>query len=539
MTPNFQSSTDQSSIRSNENNDCWCKLVADNYQRIVLSVISFDIPAYDKNCTHSGLYLQSDRKRNKECTHLHQQHYYISSSKILYLNYYSKSMQSDKNNEKRGSSDFWIIYEASDGKSKIRMKCGDTDEVRPFDFTRYVYLTSTSDPTAQYKKAKYTTRLSTLTSTTTASITSKIPQISSTEEIQILTYEDLNLNDSNEVLSKFDWFKNSSRKNVGNETPDSNSVIINDVYLSLNSEIDQIIDKETSTTKKVTALLLTTTTPILPLSTMNTSEVKINNISKINNKKVLISKFNHTINKIALDKVHNKTKQMSNNNRLNISSLFKEFFRNKFNKLTTTFISTTPNHTSTTTTTTTTITTTITTTSTTSTTTTTHITKRKPIYWLLTNNSPVAWSNKISSTDFSSTTELTTVYYSTQNKTISSPSKSMNKYSTNINYQKFFSILFQNRHQGKNNRTTKYYYKTNKKTTPYTLTTSITTTSTSPIILSTLTTSIKIIDAEIENNSTEFMSSVRGSDENQKYSLNQDGRLNRVTDRNRRINKKG
>lgn len=31
---------------------------------------------------------------------------------------------------------FWII-KASDGKSKIHLKCGDTDEVRPSDFTRF------------------------------------------------------------------------------------------------------------------------------------------------------------------------------------------------------------------------------------------------------------------------------------------------------------------------------------------------------------------------------------------------------------------
>lgn len=83
--------------------DCWCKLVADNNQRIVLSVISFQLFPYDPLCTETGLYLQSDRKRSKECTFLQQGHYYISSSKNLYLNFYSKRPIV------RGG--FWIIYE--------------------------------------------------------------------------------------------------------------------------------------------------------------------------------------------------------------------------------------------------------------------------------------------------------------------------------------------------------------------------------------------------------------------------------------------
>lgn len=83
--------------------DCWCKLVADNNQRIVLSVITFQLFPYDPLCTETGLYLQSDRKRSKECTFLQQGHYYISSSKNLYLNFYSKRPIV------RGG--FWIIYE--------------------------------------------------------------------------------------------------------------------------------------------------------------------------------------------------------------------------------------------------------------------------------------------------------------------------------------------------------------------------------------------------------------------------------------------
>lgn len=85
------------------NEDCWCKLVADNNQRIVLSVISFQLFPYDPTCSEAGLYLQSDHKRSKECTFLQQGHYYISSTRHLYLNFYSK-----KTFERGG---FWIIYE--------------------------------------------------------------------------------------------------------------------------------------------------------------------------------------------------------------------------------------------------------------------------------------------------------------------------------------------------------------------------------------------------------------------------------------------
>ena len=85
------------------NEDCWCKLVADNNQRIVLSVISFQLFPFDPTCSDAGLYLQSDRRRSKECTFLQQGHYYISSSKNLYLNFYSQKPVV------RGG--FWIIYE--------------------------------------------------------------------------------------------------------------------------------------------------------------------------------------------------------------------------------------------------------------------------------------------------------------------------------------------------------------------------------------------------------------------------------------------
>ena len=111
------------------NEDCWCKLSADNNQRIVLSVISFQLYPYDPTCSETGLYLQSERNRSKDCTFLQHGHYYISSSKNLYLNFYSRKPAI--------RAGFWIIYEASDGKSRIRLKCGDTDEVRPAFFTRF------------------------------------------------------------------------------------------------------------------------------------------------------------------------------------------------------------------------------------------------------------------------------------------------------------------------------------------------------------------------------------------------------------------
>ena len=100
--------------------NCWCKLSSDNNQRIVLSVISFQIePKLDKEensnyfdsdtneCLESGLYLQSDNKRSKDCTHLLKNHYYISSSKNLFLNYYSRNTALNKS----GLTAFWIIYE--------------------------------------------------------------------------------------------------------------------------------------------------------------------------------------------------------------------------------------------------------------------------------------------------------------------------------------------------------------------------------------------------------------------------------------------
>jgi hypothetical protein len=120
----------------NEEN-CWCKLSSSNGQRIVLSVISFHLNSkpnqlkkfneeeeqqqqlneYDsKNeigmekseCLEAGLFLQSDHKRSKDCTHLVKDHYYISSSQQLYLNYYSRKAASQVNSLPNG---FWIIYE--------------------------------------------------------------------------------------------------------------------------------------------------------------------------------------------------------------------------------------------------------------------------------------------------------------------------------------------------------------------------------------------------------------------------------------------
>jgi hypothetical protein len=80
-------------------NDCWCKLQSNNRQRILLSIINFNLN--DNNCNQSGLYLQSEQKRSKDCTYLQKRHYYISSSNILYLNF----------NSKKVTEGFWIIYE--------------------------------------------------------------------------------------------------------------------------------------------------------------------------------------------------------------------------------------------------------------------------------------------------------------------------------------------------------------------------------------------------------------------------------------------
>lgn len=131
MCSNVQELSSWGTLRTNDfpdamsfNQNCWCKLSTENnQQRIVLSVISFQMEnKLDKDntnynnylsdldtneCLESGLYLQSDNKRSKDCTHLLKDHYYISSSRNLYLNYYSKNAPSAKS----GLTGFWIIYE--------------------------------------------------------------------------------------------------------------------------------------------------------------------------------------------------------------------------------------------------------------------------------------------------------------------------------------------------------------------------------------------------------------------------------------------
>ena len=59
---------------------------------------------------------------------------------------------------------FLFSFLASDAKSKIRLKCGDTDEVRPADFTRYstvkqtftpyIYEMASSTPIAKFNTSK-------------------------------------------------------------------------------------------------------------------------------------------------------------------------------------------------------------------------------------------------------------------------------------------------------------------------------------------------------------------------------------------------
>ncbi len=170
--------------------NCWCKLSSTNGQRIVLSVISFNLNLkppqnkliaeqpneYDSSelnaekneCTEAGLFLQSDHKRSKDCTRLLKDHYYISSSQHLYLNYFSKKAVSQANSLTNG---FWIIYEgfynfnfnfkiaffsfcicffeASDGESNIHLKCGDTGEARPEEIE--IHLNSTTTTTTTIK----------------------------------------------------------------------------------------------------------------------------------------------------------------------------------------------------------------------------------------------------------------------------------------------------------------------------------------------------------------------------------------------------
>ena len=84
-------------------------------------MITFDIVPLGLNCTESGFYLQSEKKRSKECTNLRRGHYYISSSKQLYINFNSKQASAN--------SAFWIIYETTDGKSNIRLECEESDQI--------------------------------------------------------------------------------------------------------------------------------------------------------------------------------------------------------------------------------------------------------------------------------------------------------------------------------------------------------------------------------------------------------------------------
>ena len=91
------------STHSGQEINCWCKLSAQNHQRIVLSVISFHLAKGGLNCSNGGLYLQSDRKRSTDCTSLQQSHYYISSSHNLFINYFIR--------EAKPYQEFWIIYE--------------------------------------------------------------------------------------------------------------------------------------------------------------------------------------------------------------------------------------------------------------------------------------------------------------------------------------------------------------------------------------------------------------------------------------------
>ncbi|RNA41265.1 hypothetical protein BpHYR1_001690 [Brachionus plicatilis] len=230
------------------NEDCWCKLSADNNQRIVLSVISFQLFPYDPTCSETGLYLQSERNRSKDCTFLQQGHYYISSSKNLYLNFYSR-----KPTIRAG---FWIIYEASDAKSRIRLKCGDTDEVRPALFTRF----------STKKELNLTPYIYEFASSTTPglglqTITAKVPKTN----LQLTT-----------TFNKYNLISQGTKNysNFFNTTPKSRHYFTTKMRLRLSTRkilTKKIITtskmssktttlKKTSTTTKTTTTTTTTTT---------------------------------------------------------------------------------------------------------------------------------------------------------------------------------------------------------------------------------------------------------------------------------------
>ena len=93
-------------------------------------MISFQLETNNNECLQAGLYLQSETnlKPSNNCTHLVKDHYYISSSQILYLNFLSKYSN---------ANGFWIIYEATDSDSKINLKCASNEinELRTKEFT--------------------------------------------------------------------------------------------------------------------------------------------------------------------------------------------------------------------------------------------------------------------------------------------------------------------------------------------------------------------------------------------------------------------
>jgi len=89
--------------------DCWCQLSAQNNQRIVLSIISYEFNT-DPMCRTGGLFLQASRNRSDECTQLQKGHYYISSTKELFINFYVKAEVGRGSDDLRPGS-FWIVYE--------------------------------------------------------------------------------------------------------------------------------------------------------------------------------------------------------------------------------------------------------------------------------------------------------------------------------------------------------------------------------------------------------------------------------------------
>ncbi len=230
-------------LSSNEN--CWCKLSTSNNQRIVLSVISFQLETNNNECLQAGLYLQSETnlKPSNNCTHLVKDHYYISSSQILYLNFLSKYSN---------ANGFWIIYEATDSDSKINLKCGSINEInelRTKEFTIDQANTST-----------ITTTLFQPTTSTTSSSTKLVLKKNSTRKQQVLMKQFISsikpdLTDRKKVL-KLMTLKTKKKSTTLSITLSSTTTMTSVTNTSLRYLFNQSITNETTTTTTTSKLIL-------------------------------------------------------------------------------------------------------------------------------------------------------------------------------------------------------------------------------------------------------------------------------------------